>query len=73
MWKLVPMDSLEDRLRSIESQLAQLQRHVELQDSEMLEQGERVRRMERELKQARDRLATLGEPGQVANEKPPHY
>lgn len=64
------------QMRELESQLTHLQRHVEQQDREMMAMGDRIRRLESELKITRLRIGSLEEGsggGAPANEKPPHY
>lgn len=66
-------NDLEERQRELESQLVQLQRHIEQQDREMLVQANRLLKIEAELKVTRDRLKSLDDSGKLPHEKPPHY
>ena len=63
-----------DRLTRLEERYAHLQRHVAEQDKAMLALVDELARMRRELEQLRDRARpSAEEPGETADERPPHY
>lgn len=63
------------RLERVEERIAWLERHVIEQDKAMLELGEELRRLTRELLALRERTTTpdAGAGEASANERPPHY
>ena len=66
----------DERLNHLEARYAWLERHVREQDKAMLEMGEELRKLRRELEQARERLRTAdggGEGPEPAEPPPPHY
>lgn len=68
----------DERLNRIEERIAWLERHVIQQDRAMLELGEENARLRKELTAIRGRVSTgplpgEGDPGQLSNERPPHY
>jgi SlyX protein len=67
---------LNESLRPLEEKIAYLERHVTEQDKVMLELGDEVARLRRELKSLRGRLEAGGpapEASRDADERPPHY
>lgn len=67
----------DERIERAEERIAWLERHVVEQDKAMLELGDQLRRLTRELELLRDRAvaregATGGDDA-PANERPPHY
>ena len=67
---------MSENLKRLEEKIAFLERHVTEQDKVMLELGDELARLRREVKMLRDRTpsggATAG-PGEEAEERPPHY
>ena len=63
-----------ERLTLLEERYAHLQRHVAQQDKAMLELGEEVAKLRKELLMLRAQV-TGGAPdsGETAEERPPHY
>jgi SlyX protein len=68
---------LNESLKRLEEKIAYLERHVTEQDKAMLELGDDVIRLRRELKALRARLeagsAGGAETDEVRDERPPHY
>lgn len=64
----------EQRLTDLEASYAWLERHVSDQDKVILEMGEEIRRLRRELEKLKAALANAApaEP-EVPEEPPPHY
>lgn len=68
---------MSEEIRRLEEKIAFLEHHVTEQDKVMLEFGEELTRLKRELKLCAERLADPGErraegPG-ATDERPPHY
>lgn len=68
---------MNESLRRLEEKIAYLERHVTEQDRVMLELGDDIARLRRELTALRERAATGGagrpEGDDLADERPPHY
>jgi len=68
---------MNESLRRLEEKIAYLERHVTEQDRAMLELGDDIARLRRELTAIRERTTTggAGGPGgdELADERPPHY
>ena len=68
---------MNESLRRLEEKIAYLERHVTEQDKAMLELGDDVARLRRELKALRARSETGSVPEPEArdelDERPPHY
>lgn len=63
-----------ERLTRLEERYAHLQKHVGEQDKAMLELAEQVKRLSKELAVVRaQQVSGPGEPGEAADERPPHY
>ncbi len=63
-----------ERLTRLEERYAHLQRHTNEQDKAMLELGEEITRLKKELAVLRLRLSSAPEPGaEPPPERPPHY
>lgn len=69
----------DERFQRLEEKIAHLEHHVTAQDKAMLELGDDLARMRRELKTLRERLAPAAESGgapsgdEPDHERPPHY
>lgn len=68
----------DPRMDRVEERIVWLERHVAEQDREMLDLGEELGRLKREMlalrQRADEREATgPGEPSAPADERPPHY
>jgi SlyX protein len=68
---------LNESIKRLEEKIAYLERHVVEQDKAMLEFAEQLAGLRRELTALRERGARgeseLGDAGDVADERPPHY
>ena len=67
---------MNDRVQRLEEKVAYLERHVTEQDKAMLEMGEKLSRLAKELRALRERMAggAAGEaPEDPAADRPPHY
>jgi SlyX protein len=67
---------LNENLKRLEEKIAYLERHVVEQDKVMLEFGDELIRLRRELKLLRERAGSPGlpeTPDEPADERPPHY
>ncbi|HUR56323.1 MAG TPA: SlyX family protein [Opitutaceae bacterium] len=67
---------MSENLKRLEEKIAFLERHVSEQDKVMLELGDELARLRREVKMLRDRTpsgGSAGTPGDEAEERPPHY
>lgn len=63
-----------ERLTLIEERYAHLQRHVAQQDKAMLELGEELAKLRKEVLVLRAQVSTgTPDPGEAADERPPHY
>lgn len=69
----------DERLKRLEERIAFLDRHVSEQDKVMLELGDQIGRLRRELKRLREAGAPTGGTGGATgeeastDERPPHY
>lgn len=70
----------EERIRRLEEKIAYLERHVTAQDKAMLELGDELTRVRREVKRLREQRAPGANAGAgeaaadfPADERPPHY
>lgn len=65
----------EEKIIRLEERLAHLQRHVVEQDKAMLELGDLVAQLRRELAALQSRLEPASPPADdsAADERPPHY
>lgn len=67
---------LNEPVKHLEEKIAYLERHVTEQDKVMLEFGDELARLRREIKALRERAAggTAGGEGEtMPDERPPHY
>jgi SlyX protein len=67
---------VNENLRRLEEKIAYLERHVTEQDKAMLEMGDKLTRLRREVRTLRERIAggPAGDDDEVASdERPPHY
>jgi SlyX protein len=67
---------LSENLKRLEEKIAFLERHVTEQDKVMLELGDELARLRREVQSLRNRAPSGGStaaPGDEAEERPPHY
>jgi SlyX protein len=67
---------VNESLRRLEEKIAYLERHVTEQDKAMLEMGDELTRLRREVKALRDRFDVRDSPGdgpEMPDERPPHY
>jgi uncharacterized coiled-coil protein SlyX len=63
-----------ERLTKIEERYVHLQQHMAEQDKAMHELSDAVSRLKKEILLLRSQVVTgTGEPGDVADERPPHY
>ncbi len=63
-----------ERLTRLEERYAHLQRHQAEQDKAMLELADEVKKLRQELAAVRaQHTSGPGEPGEMADERPPHY
>ena len=62
-----------DRLVTLESRYAFLEKHVAAQDRAMLEMAARLDQLEARHKQLRERLEQRSDGGAMTDERPPHY
>lgn len=63
-------------IQRLEEKIAYLERHVTEQDKAMLEMGDELARLRREMKALRGRLEQGDAPGpggELPDERPPHY
>ena len=67
---------MNDEIRRLEEKIAFLEHHVTEQDKVMLEMGDQLMRLRREVERLSGRIAATS-PGQTAeeavDERPPHY
>jgi SlyX protein len=64
----------DERLATLETRYAFLERHVAEQDRAMLEMAERIDRLEARVRHLQERSEQQGgEGGMPADERPPHY
>jgi SlyX protein len=72
-------EEVDTRVARLEERLAWFERHVIEQDKAMLELGDLVERLRREVLALRDRAGTSGggggggPAGEAPEERPPHY
>ena len=70
----IPMSA---EIQRLEEKIAYLERHVTEQDKAMLELGDELARLRREMKALRGRMEEGGSPGgpggEPTDERPPHY
>ena len=69
---------MSEEIRRLEEKIAYLEHHVTEQDKVMLEMGDQLRRLKREVERLGGRIASVSEgatdsPGNEAAERPPHY
>jgi uncharacterized coiled-coil protein SlyX len=62
-----------ERLTKLEERYAHLQRHSTEQDKVMLELGDEVAKLRKELVRLRAQRATDSDGGELPDERPPHY
>lgn len=62
-----------ERITLLEERYAHLQRHVGQQDKAMLELSDELAKLRQEVSLLRIRDAGGSEPGDMPNERPPHY
>ncbi len=62
-----------ERLTRLEERYAHLQKHVGQQDKAMLELADELKKLRQELAQLRAMHPGAGEPGEMPDERPPHY
>ncbi len=63
----------KERLTRLEERYAHLQRHVGQQDKAMLELADELKKLRRELAILRAAQAGAPGPGEMTDERPPHY
>ena len=68
---------MNESIKRLEEKIAYLERHVTEQDKAMLELGDELARLRREVKSLRERFGVRGggESGgeQISDDRPPHY
>lgn len=69
---------MNEEIRRLEEKIAYLEHHVTEQDKVMLEMGEQLRRLKREVERLGGRIAAVSDgaadsPGGAATQRPPHY
>ncbi len=67
---------MSENIKQLEEKIAYLERHVTEQDKVMLEFGDELARLRREVKTLRERAAGGTEGGEgetMPDERPPHY
>jgi SlyX protein len=62
-----------ERLTRLEERYAHLQKHTGQQDKAMLALADEVKKLRQELAVMRAAQAGGSEPGEAADERPPHY
>ena len=67
---------MNEALKRLEEKIAFLERHVTEQDKAMLEMGDELTRLRREVRALRERIAggpAGGDDEAASEERPPHY
>ena len=69
------MNTSDERLTNLEARLSWIEHHGLERDKAMVEMGDEIRRLRREIAALRERLRAAGGPGEEAppEETPPHY
>jgi len=61
------------RLTALEERYVHLQRHTTEQDKAMLELADEVAKLRQEIARLRGQMGANRDPGEHADERPPHY